>query len=126
MVEERFEINETDEITNVNDNEQEEVVNESVEEQTPSNPFLDYIQSAFVKERFEEYMNTLNEEQKKFIVTFILGFQSALGRNIVGVYDYDYINGFHFTSELLDSLRIILRPIEVTDLEMKFVVVAQY
>ena len=126
MVEERFEINETDEITNVNDNEQEEVVNEPVEEQTTSNPFLDYIQSAFVKERFEEYMNTLNEEQKKFIVTFILGFQSALGRNIVGVYDYDYINGFHFTSELLDSLRIILRPIEVTDLEMKFVVVAQY
>jgi hypothetical protein len=42
------------------------------------------------------------------------------------VYDYDYINGFHFTTELLDSLGIILRPIEVTDLEMKFVVVAQY
>lgn len=128
MSEEVLEINENDvDVNNVSPEEiMEEVVKETIEEEPVSNPFMDYIQSAFVKERFEEYMNTLNEEQKKFIVTFILGFQSALGRNIVGVYDYDYINGFHFTSELLDSLRIILRPIEVTDLEMKFVVVAQY
>lgn len=116
-------INENEEMANVNVIE--EVQEETQEEQNLSNPFIDYIQKAFVKERFEEYINSLNEEQKKFILTFILGFQAALGRNIVGVYDYDYINGFHFTQELLDSLGIILRPIEVTDLEMKFVVVAQ-
>ena len=116
-------INENEEMANVNVIE--EVQEELQEEQNLSNPFIDYIQKAFVKERFEEYINSLNEEQKKFILTFILGFQAAIGRNIVGVYDYDYINGFHFTQELLDSLGIVLRPIEVTDLEMKFVVVAQ-
>ena len=124
MSEELLEINENDEVTNIGVNQA--MPEEVMETQAMSNPFLDYIQSVFVKERFEEYMNSLNEDQKKFILTFILGFQAALGRNIVGVYDYDYINGFHFTTELLDSLGIILRPIEVTDLEMKFVVVAQY
>ena len=121
-------INENEELVGVNviDEVQEELQEETQEEQNLSNPFIDYIQKAFVKERFEEYINTLNEEQKKFILTFILGFQAAIGHNIVGVYDYDYINGFHFTKELLDSLGIVLRPIEVTDLEMKFVVVAQY
>ena len=124
MAEELLEINENDEVTSVGDEmPQQEVVEEP---QVASNPFLDYIQSAFSKEHFEGYMNSLNEEQRKFILTFILGFQAAIGRNIVGVYDYDYINGFHFTTELLDSIGIILRPIEVTDLEMKFVVVAQY
>ena len=118
MAEEMLEINENDEVTSVGVNE--------AEEQIASNPFLDYIQGIFVKERFEDYMNTLSEEQRKFILTFILGFQTAIGRNIVGVYDYNYISGFHFTQELLDSLGIVMRPIEVTDLEMKFVVVAQY
>lgn len=124
MAEELLEINENDEVTNVGD----EIPQQEVAEEpnVASNPFLDYIQSAFNKEHFEGYMDSLNEEQKKFLLTFVLGFQSAIGRNIVGVYDYDYINGFHFTTELLDSLGIVFRPIEVTDLEMKFVVVAQY
>lgn len=123
MAEELLEINENDEVTNVGVNdvapEQEEVV-----EQT--NPFFNYLQSAFNKERSEEFIETLNEEQKKFVFNFVLGFQSAIGHSIVGVYSYEYIEGFHFTQELLQSVNIVLRPIEVTDLEMKFVVVAQY
>ena len=116
MAEELLEINENDEVTSVGEEVQQEQVN----------PFFAYLQSAFNKERADEYFSTLNEEQKKFLSAFVSGFQSAMGRTIVGVYDYNYIDGFHFTPEILQTVNVVLRPIEVTDLEMKFVVVAQY
>lgn len=130
MAEELLEINENDEVTNVDVNNvtsekvMEDNVNESVEEQL--NPFFTYLQNAFNKESTESFVETLTEEQKKFVFAFVSGFQSAIGHSIVGVYDYDYINGFHFTPEILQTVNVVLRPIEVTDLEMKFVVVAQY
>ena len=68
MSEELLEINENDEVTNIGVNQT--MPEEVMETQVMSNPFLDYIQSVFVKERFEEYMNSLNEDQKKFILTF--------------------------------------------------------
>ena len=127
MAEELLEINENDEVTNIGE---ELSVEESVTEQTvqeeQENPFFAYLQNVFDKVHSESFVETLTEEQKKFIFAFVSGFQSAIGHSIVGVYDYNYIEGFHFTQELLQSVNIVLRPIEVTDLEMKFVVVAQY
>ena len=127
MSEELLEINENDEVTNVGE---ELSVEESVTEQSAreeqTNPFFGYLQNIFDKARSESFVETLTEEQKKFVLAFVLGFQSAIGHFVVGVYDYNYIEGFHFTQELLQSVNIVLRPIEVTDLELKFVVVAQY
>ena len=117
MAEELLEINENNEVTSVG---------EEVQQEEPMNPFFAYLQSAFNKERADEYFNSLNDEQKKFLSAFVSGFQSAMGRTIVGVYEYSYIDGFHFTPEILQTVNVVLRPIEVTDLEMKFVVVAQY
>ena len=132
MAEEFLEINENDDVTSIEEpvscssyEEQENDVNEQVTEQQ-FNPFLDYLQKCFSEEKSLEYISTLDEEQKSFISSFILGFQSAIGRNIVGVYDYSYIEGFHFTIELLQSLNIVLKPIEVEDKNMKFVLVAQF
>ena len=130
MAEEILEINENDEVTSIGEvqeetSEEENVVNEQVEEQQ-FNPFLDYLQKCFSEEKSVEYISSLDEDQKAFLSSFILGFQSAIGRNIVGVYDYSYIEGFHFTVELLQSLNIVLKPIEVEDKNMKFVLVAQF
>jgi hypothetical protein len=120
MAEELLEINENDEVTNVGVN------GVAPEQEEPVNPFFAYLQNAFNKERSESFVETLNEEQKKFVFAFVSGFQSAIGHSVVGVYDYNYIDGFHFTPEILQTVNVVLRPIEVTDLEMKFVVVAQY
>ena len=120
MAEELLEINETDEVTKVG------VTNAPEETAEPMNPFFAYLQSAFNKERADAYFSSLNEEQQKFLASFVAGFQSAIGHTIVGVYDYNYIDGFHFTPEILQTVNVFLRPVEVTDLEMKFVVVAQY
>lgn len=137
MAEEVVEINENDEVTGIK--EEQPVVEEPVEEVKEEsekevkeepveevNPFFAYLQSVFSKEKVESYFSSLNEDQQKFLSAFVSGFQSAIGRTIVGVYDYDYIDGFHFTPELLKTVNIVLRPIEVTDLEIKFVIVAQY
>lgn len=117
MAEEPIEINENDEVTSVG---------EEIRQEEPVNPFFAYLQNSFRKEKADEYFESLNEEQKKFLAAFVSGFQSAMGRTIVGVYDYNYIDGFHFTPEILQTVNVVLKPIEVTDLEMKFVVVAQY
>lgn len=127
MAEELLEINENDEVTNVGEElPVEETVAEQSAQEEQTNPFFAYLQSAFDKAHSESFVETLTEEQKKFVLAFVLGFQSAIGHSVVGVYDYNYIEGFHFTQELLQSVNIVLRPIEVTDLELKFVVVAQY
>lgn len=118
MSEESLVINENDDVVAVGE--------EQKPQEEPVNPFFAYLQSAFNKEKTDEYFSSLNEEQKKFISAFVSGFQSAIGRSIVGVYDYNYIDGFHFTPEILQTVNVFLRPIEVTDLEMKFVVVGQY
>ena len=108
--------------------EEENVVEQSpvADELVSVNPILMYLQNVLVKEKSDEYVNSLNEEQKKFLIAFVSGFQSAVGNNVVGVYDYEYINKFQFTEDLLKSVNVVVRPIEVTDLEMKFVIVAQF
>lgn len=118
MAEETLEINENDEVVAVGE--------EKVAPVEEINPFFDYLQRAFSKEKSDEYLGSLSEEQKKFLFAFVSGFQSAIGYNIVGVYDFDYIDGFHFTPEILKTVNVVTRPIEVTDLEMKFVLVVQY
>ena len=135
MAEEMIEINENDEVVSVGEETSsyeestpyEYKTNEeptSVEE--PVNPVISYLQGVFTREKSNEFLDSLEEEQKKFIYTFILGFQTAIGRNIVGVYDYDYISGFNFTNEFLASVNVVSRPIEVTDINLKFVLIAQY
>ncbi len=89
------------------------------------NPFLDYMRNAFAKPHIDEFMATLTDDQKSFIYVFCSGFETAIGRHIVGVYDSAYIEGFHFTKEVLDSLRIIIKPVDVKDSELKFTIVAQ-
>ena len=89
------------------------------------NPFLDYMRNAFAKEHIDEFMATLTDDQKSFIYVFCSGFETAIGRHIVGVYDSAYIEGFHFTKEVLDSLRIVIKPIDVKDSDLKFTIVAQ-
>jgi hypothetical protein len=120
MAEELLEINEADEVISVN-----EPV-EEFKDENASNPLFVYLQNAFSKVKVDEYFASLNAEQQKFLSAFVAGFQSAIGKNIVGVYEFSYIEGFHFTQEILQTVNVVLRPIEVTDLEMKFVVVAQY
>lgn len=124
MAEELLEINENDEVTSI-----EEPVEAPAEENIQReefNPFFAYLQGVFSKEKSDEFINSLDDEQKRFVLNFVLGFQTAIGCNIVGIYDYEYIEGFHFTAELLQSVNVILKPVEVTDMNMKFVLVAQY
>ena len=94
------------------------------EEQT-EDPFLKYIRQAFAKEHIDEFMGSLTDDQKSFVYVFCSGFETAIGRHIVGVYDTAYIEGYHFTKEVLDSLRIIVKPVDVKDTNLKFTIVAQ-
>ena len=94
-------------------------------EEQAEDPFLKYIRQAFAKEHIDEFMNKLSDDQKSFIYVFCSGFETAIGRHIVGVYDSDYIEGYHFTKEVLDSLRIIVKPVDVKDTDLKFTIVAQ-
>lgn len=105
-----------------------EVKTESAEgtaEKEEDNPFFEYLKNAFAKEHIDSFMNTLTDEQKTFIYVFCSGFETAIGRHIVGVYDTAYIEGFHFTKEILESLKIIIKPVEVEDNKLKFTIVAQ-
>lgn len=97
----------------------------AAEEQQNEYPFLKYIRQAFSKEHIDEFMQKLTDDQKSFVYVFCSGFETAIGRHIVGVYDTDYINGYHFTKEVLDSLRIIVKPVDVKDTDLKFTIVAQ-
>lgn len=94
-------------------------------EEKQEDPFLKYIRQAFAKEHIDEFMGTLTDDQKSFIYVFCSGFETAIGRHIVGVYDSAYIEGYHFTKEVLDSLRIIVKPVDVKDTNLKFTIVAQ-
>lgn len=95
------------------------------QQQSIENVVLEYCKGIFTKEKNDEFFASLNEEQKKFLSIFVLGFQSAIGHQIVGVYDYDYLNKFNLNQDILNSVHIILRPIEITDINIKFVIVAQ-
>ena len=86
---------------------------------------LEYCKNIFTKEKNDEFISNLTEEQKRFLNVFVLGFQSALGHQIVGIYDYDYINQFKLNQNILNSVHIILRSINIEDLNIKFVIVAQ-
>jgi hypothetical protein len=90
-----------------------------------ANPFLEYMRNAFAKPHIDEFMATLTDDQKSFIYVFCSGFETAIGRHIVGVYDSAYIEGYHFTKEVLDSLRIVIKPVDVKDSDLKFTIVAQ-
>jgi len=90
-----------------------------------ANPFLEYMRNAFAKNHIDEFMATLSDDQKSFIYVFCSGFETAIGRHIVGVYDSAYIEGYHFTKEVLDSLRIVIKPVDVKDSDLKFTIVAQ-
>ena len=90
-----------------------------------ANPFLEYMRNAFAKDHIDEFMATLSDDQKSFIYVFCSGFETAIGRHIVGVYDSAYIEGYHFTKEVLDSLRIVIKPVDVKDSDLKFTIVAQ-
>lgn len=98
---------------------------QGIEMPEEKNPFLDYMRNAFAKPHIDEFMATLTDDQKSFIYVFCSGFETAIGRHIVGVYDSAYIEGFHFTKEVLDSLRIIIKPVDVKDSDLKFTIVAQ-
>ena len=95
------------------------------DEEKQEDPFLKYIRQAFAKEHIDEFMAGLTDDQKSFIYVFCSGFETAIGRHIVGVYDSAYIEGYHFTKEVLDSLRIIVKPVDVKDTNLKFTIVAQ-
>lgn len=97
----------------------------AAEEQQNEDPFLKYIRQAFSKEHIDEFMQKLTDDQKSFVYVFCSGFETAIGRHIVGVYDSSYIEGYHFTKEVLDSLRIIVKPVDVKDTDLKFTIVAQ-
>lgn len=97
----------------------------AAEGQQAEDPFLKYIRQAFSKEHIDEFMQKLTDDQKSFVYVFCSGFETAIGRHIVGVYDSDYIEGYHFTKEVLDSLRIIVKPVDVKDTDLKFTIVAQ-
>lgn len=86
---------------------------------------LDYCKEIFTKEKHEEFFSSLTEEQNRFMHIFISGFQSAIGCNIVGVYDYEYIKQFKLNQDILNTIHVVLRPIEVTDVNIKFVIVYQ-
>ncbi len=105
--------------------EEEQPTEQAQEPQQEENPFFAYVKNAFSREHIDEFMKTLTDEQKSFIYVFCSGFETAIGRHIVGVYDTDYINGFHFTKEILETLKIIIKPVEVEDSQLKFTVVAQ-
>lgn len=98
---------------------------EGTEESEEKNPFLEYMRNAFAKEHIDSFMETLTDDQKSFIYVFCSGFETAIGRHIVGVYDSAYIEGYHFTKEVLDSLRIVIKPVDVKDSDLKFTIVAQ-
>ena len=98
---------------------------EGAEGAEEANPFLEYMRNAFAKEHIDEFMEKLTDDQKSFIYVFCSGFETAIGRHIVGVYDSAYIEGYHFTKEVLDSLRIVIKPVDVKDSDLKFTIVAQ-
>ena len=83
--------------------ENEDVSNEV--EKKELNPFIEYILEIFHPNHVMEFLNSLDENQKFFVETFISGFECGLGRQIIGVYDTEYLKNKKLTNELFTTLK---------------------
>lgn len=86
----------------------EAVVDDEAAEQK-RNPMVDYVLNIFNHEHVEEFLDTLDDEKKEFLSVFVVGFESCLMKNIVGVYDTNYMKSMNLTNELLDMLGLNIR-----------------
>ena len=102
-----------------------ENIEEPKGEEVKKNPFSEYLEKVFSKEESDKFFESLDSNQKIFVNGFISGIRYSIGDRVVGVYSTDYINGFHFTKELLDAVRIIVQHVEVESLNLKFTFIVQ-
>ena len=99
--------------------------NTNKDDQTPLSPEAKYIFNIFRKEKIDEFLDSLNDEQKKFVYIFVSGFQTALNKNIVGIYSKDYIVSRELTEDLLKSYSIKVKEISVNDIDLNFMIIWQ-
>lgn len=88
-------------------------------------PEAKFVINIFRKEKIDEFLDNLTEEQKKFIYIFVSGFQAGIEKKIVGIYSKDYIETRELTDDILNSYGIKIKQIAVNDLNLNFMIVWQ-
>lgn len=99
-----------------------------VAEQSESSAILEYVKGIFSQKHINEFLDSLSDEQGRFIYSFISGFRThatvtGSSLNIVGVYDPKYLKMREVTPELLNSLGIKMVTAEVKDFDFSFVLI---
>lgn len=88
-----------------------------------SNPILEYFYEIFSQEHINELLNSLNDEQKKFIMYFVSGFETCLDRHIIGVYDTNYLASKRLTKEVIEKLNLNFKSIVAKSIGLNFTIV---
>ena len=81
----------------------------------------------FSKEKIEEFLNTLNDEQNRYLSAFITGFRAhlrfATGKDdadIVGVFDHEYVAEKNLPKEILNFIGLRYFEVNVPPLNLNF------
>lgn len=97
-------------------------------ERSRNSAILEYVKSIFSQKHINEFLDTLSDEQGRFVYSFISGFRThatvtGSSLNIVGVYDAEYLKAREVTPELLNGLGIKMITAEVKDFDFSFVLI---
>lgn len=110
-------------------NQVEEAPQMTEEEQTQmaNEALVNMLSQIFSKEKIEEFLKSLTDEQNMYVAAFVTGFRThlryATGKedaDIVGVFSHEYVEEKKLPKEILDLIALRSYNINVTPLDLSF------
>ena len=110
-------------------NQVEEAPQMTEEEQTQmaNEALVNMLSQIFSKEKIEEFLKSLTDEQNMYVAAFVTGFRThlryATGKedaDIVGVFSHEYVEEKKLPKEILDLIALRSFNINVTPLDLSF------
>lgn len=102
--------------------EEQKRINESANE-----ALAEMLSQIFSKEKIEEFLKSLTDEQNMYVAAFVTGFRTHLryvtgkeDADIVGVFSHEYVEEKNLPKEILDHIALRSYNINVTPLDLSF------
>ena len=110
--------NQVEEAPQMTEEEQTQMANEALAEM---------LSQIFSKEKIEEFLKSLTDEQNMYVAAFVTGFRTHLryitgkeDTDIVGVFSHEYVEEKNLPKEILDHIALRSYNINVTPLDLSF------
>lgn len=95
--------------------------------ETANEALAEMLSQIFSKEKIEEFLKSLTDEQNMYVAAFVTGFRThlryATGKedaDIVGVFSHEYVEEKKLPKEILDHIALRSYNINVTPLDLSF------